>query len=125
MSALAIIKLSPHVQKVLSNQNGYKCSKRKTAVGLSSNGTSKARQSKRQVSKDMFHKWQWTYKRDHQSMTTAWLRAEIDDQDKSLVSVLGCVDCQQYETRMCGLRNFSRAWTNSSSSHKTSNHRPC
>jgi len=51
-----------------------------------SNGTSKERQLKRQVSKETFHKWQWTYKREHQSMTMAWLRAEMDDQDKSLVS---------------------------------------
>jgi len=42
-------------------------------------------------------------------MTMAWLRAEIDDQDKSLVSKVWCIDCRQYETRMCGLKNFSRA----------------
>jgi len=52
----------------------------------------KAKQLKKQVSKEAFHKWQWTYKREHQSM--AWLRAEMDDQDKSLVSMLWCV-CQK------------------------------
>ena len=36
-----------------------------------------------------FHKWQWTYKREHQCMTMACrLRAEMDDQGKSLVSTL-------------------------------------
>ena len=43
-------------------------------------------QSKRQVSKDTFQKWQRTYEKEHQSMT--WLRAEMDGQDKSLVSTL-------------------------------------
>ena len=65
--------------------------KRKTAVGSSSSGTSKTKQSKRQVSKDTFQKWQRTYK-EHQSMT--WLRAEMDGQDKSLVSTLWCAICQ-------------------------------
>ena len=107
---------------MLSNQNGCKCSKRKRAVGSSSSGTSKTRQSKRQVSKETFHKWQWTYKREHQSMTMAcWLCAEMGDQGKSLVSTLWCVVRQQYETRVCRPKNFSRARTNSSSNHKTSN----
>jgi len=35
----------------------------------------------------MYHKWQRTYEREYQSMT--WLRAEMDDQDKSLVSMIG------------------------------------
>ena len=48
------------------------------------------------------------------------LHAEMDDQGKSLVSTLWCVVCRQYETRICGPKNF-RAWTNSSSDHKTSN----
>ena len=43
----------------------------KRAVGSSSSGASKTRQSKRQVSKETFHKWQWTYEREHQSMTMA------------------------------------------------------
>ena len=57
--------------------------KRKTAVESSSSGTSKTKQSKRQVSKDTFLKWQRTYEKEHQSMT--WLRAEVDGQDRSLV----------------------------------------
>ena len=61
-------------------------------------------------------------KREHQSMTMACrLHAEMDDQGKSLVSTLWCVVCRQYETRICGPKNFSRAWTISSSDHKTSN----
>jgi len=73
----------------------------------------------------MFDKWQWTYKREHQSMTMACrlLCAEkiMDDQGKSLVFTLWCVVCRQYETRICGPKNFFRARTNSSSNHKTSN----
>jgi len=49
----------------------------------------------------------------------AWLRAEMDNQDKSLVCTLWFV-CRQYETRICGLKNFSRAWINGSSNHKMS-----
>ena len=103
---------------------------RKRTVGSSSSGASKMRQSKRQVPKETFHKWQWTYMKEHQSMTMARrLQSEMDDQGKSLVSTLWCVVCQQYETRICrqyetricGPKNFSRAWTNSSSNHKTSN----
>ena len=63
-----------------------------------------------------------SYKREHQSMTMACrLRAEMDNQGKSLVSTLWCVVCRQYETRICGPKNFSRARTNSSSNHITSN----
>ena len=35
--------------------------------------------------------------------------------------MLWCVVCWQYGTRMCGLKNFSRAWIDDSSNHKTSN----
>ena len=50
-----------------------------------------------------------------------WLRADMDDQDRSIVSTLWCVVCRKYETRMCGFKNFSRAWIDGSSNHKTSN----
>ena len=90
--------------------------KRKTSR---SGDASKAKQLKRQVSKETFHKWQRTYEREHQSMV--WLRAEMDDQDKSLVSALWCVVCRKHETRICGPKNFSRAWIDGSSNHKTSN----
>ena len=93
--------------------------KRKTAVGSSSSGASKTKQSKRLVSKDTFQKWQRTYEKEHQSLT--WLRAEMDGQDKFLVSTLWCAVCRQYETRICGHKNFSRAWIDGSNNHKTSN----
>ena len=93
-------------------------SARKRKAGSSSSG-SQTKQSKRQVTKETFQKWQRTYERDHQSMT--WLRAEMDDHNKSLVSSLWCVVCRQYESRVCGLKNFSRAWIDGSSNHKTSN----
>ena len=41
--------------------------------------------------------------------------------DKSLVSTLWCAICRQYETRICGHENFSWAWIDGSSNHKTSN----
>ena len=77
------------------------------------------KQPKRQVSKDTFLKWQRNYEKEHQSMT--WLRASMDQQDKSVVSTLWCVVCREYENRICGYRNFSRTWIDGSSNHKTSN----
>jgi len=108
--ALAIIKLSLCVKKTLSHQNGYKCSQAKDSCGI---------ELKRHPKTKQVHKWQRTYEREHQSMV--WLHAELDDQDKSLASTLWCVVCRQYETRMCGPKNFSRAWIDGSSNHKMSN----
>ena len=51
----------------------------------------------------------------------AWLRAEMEAADKSLVSKLWCVVRRKYETRICGLKIFSRAWIDGSVNHKTSN----
>ena len=79
--------------------------KRKTiAVGSSSSCTSKSKQSKRQASKETFLKWQRTYEKEYQSM--GWLHAEMDNQDKSLVSTLWCVVCRQYENKICGIKTF-------------------
>ena len=47
---------------------------------------------------------------DHQTMT--WLHAEINDQDKSLVSTVQYVICREYETRIRRRKNFSQAWIN-------------
>lgn len=88
-------------------------------MGSSLSGASKTKQSKRLVSKDTFQKWQRTYEKEHQSLT--WLCAEMDGKDKFLVSTLWCAVCRQYETRICGHKNFSRAWIDGSSNHKTSN----
>jgi len=58
--------------------------------------------------------WKWSsWKvKCHRRCSTS----EMDDQDKSLVSMLWCVVCWLYKTR-----NFSRAWIDGSSNHKTSN----
>ena len=37
------------------------------------------------------------------------------------VSRVNAVVCREYETRICGSKNFSQAWTKGSSDHKTSN----
>ena len=44
-----------------------------------------------------------------------WLHAEMDEQDKTLVSTLWCVVCQEYEARISGHKNFSRVWIDGSS----------
>ena len=56
-----------------------------------SSGTSNTKQAKRQVSKETFYKWQQTYEREHQSLT--WLCVNMDDKDKSLMSMLWSVVC--------------------------------
>ena len=50
-----------------------------------------------------------------------WLSADMDGKDKSLVSTLCCVICRKYESKICGHKNFSKAWTDGSSNQKTSN----
>ena len=50
-----------------------------------------------------------------------WLHTDMDDKDRSVVSMLWCVVSQEYETRMCGSKSLSRAWNKSSINHKNSN----
>jgi len=45
----------------------------------------------------------------------------MDDEDGSVVSTLWCVVCRKYEPRICWQKNFSRAWIEGSTNHKTSN----
>lgn len=71
------------------------------------------------MKKDTFLKWQRSYEKEHQS--TVWLRADVDREDKSVVSTLWCVVCRKYESQLTGHKNFSRAWIDGSSNHKTSN----
>ena len=51
----------------------------------------------------------------------AWLRADMDDQDKSLVSMLWFGVCGKYETKICRYKNFSKAWIDGSSKQRTVN----
>ena len=94
-------------------------SSRNRVSGSGATAGSSSKQPKRQVRSDTFLKWQCAYEKDHQSMV--WLRAEMDAQDKSLVSTLWCVVCRKYESQICGQKNFSRAWIDGSTNHKTSN----
>ena len=45
----------------------------------------------------------------------------MDSTNKSVVSTLWCAVCKKYESRITGLKNFSRAWIDGSTNHKTSN----
>ena len=83
---------------------------------LDSSGSS---EKEGQVTKETFSKWQCLYEREHASMT--WLRCDVDTQKKSFVSTLWCHVCRKYEERICCSKNFSRAWIEGSSNHKTSN----
>ena len=84
-----------------------------------SSSGSKAKQAKRQVSKDAFLKWQCVNESDHQSLT--WLQTDMDDDDRSLVTTLWCAVCRKHEPRICWQKNFSRAWIEGSTNQKTSN----
>ena len=69
--------------------------------------SSKKKEVKRQVSKTTFDKWKRVYEQDYQAVT--WLRCSMDSTNKSVVSTLWCSVCKQYESRIEGLKNFSRA----------------
>ena len=92
-------------------------SSRKTPCAFSS--SSKAKWIKRRASKETFLKWQHTYERKHQALT--WLRADTDEEDRAMVSTLWCEVCRRYEGRICGKKNFSKAWIDGSTNHRTSN----
>ena len=74
---------------------------------------------KRQVTVSTFKKWQSQYEREHQSLS--WLRCDVDKSNRELVGLLWCDACRKHETELKGLKNFSRAWIEGSSNHKTSN----
>ena len=79
-------------------------SSRKTLCAFSS--SSKAKRIKRQASKETFLKWQRSYEREHQALT--WLRADTDEEDRTMISTLWCEVCRRYEGRICRKKNFSR-----------------
>ena len=79
----------------------------------------KSKKIYRQVSKETFIKWQRLHEREFQAMS--WLRCSLDHSDKSLMSTLWCEICCKYERRIEGKKNFSRAWIDGSTYHKTSN----
>ena len=91
-------------------------SSRKTPCAFSS--SSKAKWIKRQASKETFLKWQQSYKREHQALT--WLRTDTDEEDRTMISTLWCKVCRRYEGRICGKKNFSKAWIDGSTNHRTS-----
>ena len=80
---------------------------------------SKSKKIKRQVSKETFSKWQKVHECEFQVMS--WLRCTVDRSDKSLVSTLWCEVCRKYERKIDSKKNFSRAWIDGSTNHKTSN----
>ena len=77
----------------------------------------KSKVSKRQVTVETFRKWQRSFEKDYASLE--WLRCNEDDEEKSLVSVLWCVVCCKYELKIVGHKNFSRAWSDGSTNHRS------
>lgn len=86
---------------------------------VDSKATSSASKLPRQVSKETFFKWKRDFEKECKSLT--WLKADFDKVNNSLVSLLWGAACRQYEDRIGGHKNFSRAWIDGSSNHKTSN----
>ena len=66
-----------------------------------------------------FQKWQKQFECEH--ATLSWLRFDKDKLDKSLVGLLWCDACRTHESKITGMKNFSRAWITGSSNHKNSN----
>ena len=92
-------------------------SSRKTPCAFSS--SSKAKRIKRQASIETFLKWQRSYEREHHTLT--WLRADTDEKDRKMISTLWCEVCRRYEGRLSRKKNFSKAWIDGSTNHRTSN----
>ena len=60
-------------------------------------------------------------KEECEFQTILLFRCSLDHSDKSLMSTLWCEICCKYERRIEGKKNFSRAWIDGSTYHKTSN----
>lgn len=90
---------------------------RKRATAASTSCASK--KQKRQVTMVTFKKWQTQLEREHQ--TLSWLRCDPDATSKELVGLLWCDACRKHERSITGMKNFSRAWIEGSTNHKTSN----
>ena len=57
-----------------------------------------AKKVKRQVSVLTYKKWQTNYEQEYQMLS--WLRCDVNERDKSLVGLLWCAVCRQFEERM-------------------------
>ena len=90
-----------------------------SASGSSTSSGPQAKKAKRQVSVATFEKWQRNYDKEHQTLT--WLKCEVDKSDRSLVALLWCLACREYESRICSLKNYSHAWVTGSENQRTSN----
>ena len=77
------------------------------------------KKAKRQVAVTTFEKWQRNLDREHQTLT--WLRCDVDKDDRNLVAVLWCSACREYDSKICSMKNYSRAWVTGSENQRTSN----
>lgn len=76
--------------------------------------------AKHQVQKTTFEKWQRELDKEYSSCS--WLGCVITDKaNRSLVSTLWYKVCREFEDRIIGVLNYSSAWIDGSSNHRTSN----
>ena len=71
------------------------------------------------VNVSTFKKWQRNNDREHQMLT--WLRCDKDKQDNSLVALLWCSACREYQSRIRSMKKHSSAWVTGSENQWTSN----
>ena len=45
----------------------------------------------------------------------------MDKDDRNLVAVLWCSTCREYDSKICSMKNYSRAWVTGSENQRTSN----
>ena len=93
-------------------------SQRKRSRGVGSDSSKSAKQTRRQVTVATFNKWRSDFEREYQ--TLAWLRHDVDRQDRALVDVLWCEACRSQEAGIAGMKHFSRVWITGSTNHRTS-----
>ncbi len=73
---------------------------------------------RRQVSLSTFKKWQAQLEREHQTMT--WLRCDTDKSNPTVIDTLWSHASRTNEAKIIGMKNYSNAWINGSTNHKTS-----
>ena len=71
-----------------------------------------------QVTLTTFKKWQVQLEREHQTMT--WLWCDMDQNNPTVVDTLWCNACRMNKAKIIGMKNYSSAWINGSTNHKTS-----
>ena len=103
-------------KRPLARTSVSECSYGDCSAGESTN-YSEPKKIKRQVSVSTFKRWQRSFDSEYQTLT--WLKCDKENQNR--VSVLWCSACREYSSKICSMKNYSRAWVTGSTNQRTSN----